>query len=420
MKSRVLGTGALLAGAVLAAMVSWDYPGGIGESRSTRLAITEQVVLPNVSQILPVETTLAPSRIRVAPAHKQASLAARQTASIRLSPISTAQATVPDANLTEWEVGEELRHPLAWHEASQSLYFVRRYSTPRLIVRLEPATGKLTEWPVPGDGLFRIHVDPDTGHVFFSDFIRTVRRLDPAANEVTEWEFPVTEHDSDGEIHTSGMDTDSAGNLWVMGYHNHTVYRLDLSSNVLTAFPITHDDPQNPDILVDAEDHVFWQAQETNSMNLLFPATNLYKEWPMHSFKRHLFGMGTGNPASPNLGNAHEIIFGLPAVNKIVRLNTDTNVVTEWDEWDTHHDQNFDQSYVAVGRNKSRIYLTDSSAGRIGRINARTHRLTEWRLPQDVYRGPTSLVIDGANRLFFTEEGASRIGMLEVTETTPE
>lgn len=407
----------LVVGGVLASLAPWGGEGGIATPNTADIAASERVVTPAGGHVTPVAFPLAPTRIMVTPAHRHATNATRPKSASMFSPISGAHAAAVGAKLTEWEVGPELRHPLAWHEGSRSLYFVRSYSEPRLIVRLDPATGTLTEWPVPGDGLFRIRVDPATGTVFFSDFVRTIRRLDPATNEVTEWVFPVTEHDPDGEIHTSGMDVDSAGNLWVMGYHNHTVYRLSLANNVLTAYPIPHDDPQNPDILVDADDNVFWQAQETNTMNVLFPKTNLYKEWPLPSFRRHLFGLGTGNPASPNLGKAHEIIFGLPAVNKVVRLNTETNVLTEWSEWDVHHNQNFDQSYVAVGRDKNRIYLTDSETGRVGMINSRTGRFLEWALPEDVQRGPTSLVIDQQNRLFFTSEVASRIGMLELPET---
>lgn len=397
----------LMAGVVLAAVASFEDP-----ASTTPVEFSESVVTPRSGLVVPASSPVMPVRHRSNPMRRRANIAAAFPSS-RFSPLRSAHAASGDAALTEWDVGDALRHPLAWHEASRTLYFVRGYGQPRLIVRLDPATGQMTEWAVPGEGLFRLFVDQSSGHVFFADFVRTVRRLDPATNEITEWTFPVTEHDPDGEIHTAGMDTDTAGNLWIMGYHNHTVYRLNLDSNLLTAYPIPHQDQQNPDILVDQEGNVIWQAQETNTMNVLFPKTNLYKEWPLPSFRRHLFGIGTGNPASLNLGHRHEIIFGAPAVNKIVRLNTETNVVSEWTEWEIHHDQGFDQSYVAVGGDKSRIYLTDSETGRIGMLDTRRRQLSEWRLPQDGYRGPTTLLIDPRNRLFFAEEGASRVGMLD-------
>ncbi len=363
-------------------------------------------------------------------AEERTALLSTLLSAFTVSPAAADQAR--DLTFTQWKFspkfdhGEGFPQALFYDRKTKHLYFINPYSSG--LARLDPERDLFTEWTLPGvnkDAFAPNHVTVGRdGRAYYTDFgLNRIGCLDPDTNTVTFWTIPRAPGDPE-VIGPAGLDFDSNGDLWVMGYKNHTVYRLTPLTNVLTAYPIPHDDFQSTDLLVDTDDNVVWIGQETNTISILFPMTNLYKEWPIPSARTPFAiqpDLWTSNPNGISLGREHEIFVAETAMNKVARLNTDTNVYTEWtlpipDELPstTISVQPFS---TAVGHNKNRVYFSERTSNRIGMINTHTNVLTEWRLPQNLDWGPRGLVIDAQhNRLFFISQALSRIGMLDLAE----
>jgi virginiamycin B lyase len=97
------------------------------------------------------------------------------------------------------------------------------------IARLDPNTGALEDFPVPGHDVLRIHSAypaPD-GTVWFSEqFKNKIGHLDPKTREISEYESP-----TEGTTHT--IRVDSKGTVWSTG---SPLNRFDPETHTFTGF----------------------------------------------------------------------------------------------------------------------------------------------------------------------------------------
>lgn len=96
-----------------------------------------------------------------------------------------------------------------------------------LVGRIDPATGKMEEFPLPASAMpHSVNIDPDGEHVWYTGNKNgTLGRLDPGTGEIVEFKMP----DPDArDPHTGEFDAD--GMLWFTLQQSNMIGRLDPTS----------------------------------------------------------------------------------------------------------------------------------------------------------------------------------------------
>lgn len=348
-----------------------------------------------------------------------------------LAPLAERAHAGPDAVVTEWRLPTNARanRSIAFSAACGCAFYAD--ASRGRIGRLEPETGVITEWELPAseyaDTPWRLLPDPDGG-VYFSTFAPVMGHLDPQTGTVTIWPIPRAETDPD-PITLYELDFDSAGRVWVMGNNNHTLYRLDRRTNVVTSYPIPHDEPYSTQLQVDDADRVFWiGARDTNSISVLDPATNLYVEWSVPSWvPGSVEPSRTSFPTGLLLRSDDELMFMERSANKLARLDLATNVFTEWTmptvatpPPSVLGDPGAGLGEMVAASASGDLFFTETWADRIGAFDPASSRLVEWQLPparrhstaarQRVF--PNGIAIAPDCRVFYVTGFSNRIGVL--------
>ena len=126
---------------------------------------------------------------------------------------------------TEWQVptlGQRSRDPI--EAADGSIWWAGQWGN--LVGRIDPATGAMTEYPLPGGAMPHSVTLDDAGNVWYTGNQNgTVGKLDPDAGEITVYEMP---DPAARDPHTPIFDRD--GILWFTLQQSNMVGRLDPAS----------------------------------------------------------------------------------------------------------------------------------------------------------------------------------------------
>ena len=348
-----------------------------------------------------------------------------------LGPLASIAYAGAGASITEWRLPTSTRanRSVAFSAACGCAYYAD--ASRGRIGRLVPETGVITEWELPAseyaDTPWRLLPDPEGG-VYFSTFGPVMGHLDPGTGTVTIWPIPRAATDPD-PITLYELDFDSAGRVWVMGNNNHTLYRLDRRTNVITSYPIPHEEPYSTQLQVDDQDRVFWiGARDTNSISVLDPATDLYVEWSVPSWvPTSVEPSRTSFPTGLLLRGGGELMFLERSANKIGRLDLASNGFTEWSvptlvapPPGVFGDPGAGLGEMVATSPSGDLFFTETWADRIGAFDPVSSRLVEWQLPparrhstaprQRVF--PNGIAVAPDCRVFYVTGFSNRIGLL--------
>ena len=204
------------------------------------------------------------------------------------------------------------------------------------IVRLEPAsTSTVTTWSIPAGGTYRdrtISVDTSTQTAYFAEFINrpnlfsfAIGSVDAATNDFTEWPLPAWP--TNGNIHTLARDT--AGNVWAVGDsaccgYDATVARLTPADNSVTQWTVPLADFNwAGDVLPMQDGTVFFTINNPGPVARLDPDTGNVTLWTLGFIPA--IALGSRSLHADAAGD-----IWMFAGDRVVRLNTTTNVLTTW------------------------------------------------------------------------------------------
>lgn len=226
----------------------------------------------------------------------------------------------------------------------------------------------ITEYDLPRQTIepHDVIVDAD-GMVWYSDFgAQFLGKMDPKTGTVSEFPIPVLK---DGFPRgTLDLETDKDGNLWVALMYQGGIAKFDKKSQTFKTWAIPKE----------------WQTDATQQAFLSPISSHVDgKVWVKNSDKALIYRLDLATGKFENLGS-----FKDPVTNQTIG------------------------SYGIPADSKNNLYLLDFSAGNIGRLDAKTGKLTVYRTPTANSR-PRRGIVDSQDRLWFAEYAGNAIGMFD-------
>ena len=209
-------------------------------------------------------------------------------------------------------------------------------------------------------------VDRD-GMVWFTHFgEQFLGSLDPKTGKVAEYPLPVIKPGY--PIGTLDLETDKAGNLWIAMMYQGGVAKFDKATGAFQTWKV----PEQ------------WQTDATQQAFLTPTNSDVDgKVWVKNSDRAQILRLDPVTGQWENLGS-----FKDPSNNRTIT------------------------SYGIPADHENNLYLLDFSSSNIGKLDAKTGKLTVYRSPIPSSR-PRRGRVDEQNRLWFAEYGGNAIGMLD-------
>jgi len=269
---------------------------------------------------------------------------------------------------------------------------------------LVPGDVQLTfkEWTVPTLGQrSRDPVQARDGSIWWAgQWGNLVGRIDPASGEMTEYPLPA------GSMPHS-VTLDSAGNVWYTGNKNATLGKLDPGTGKISVYKMPGPAARDPHTAVfDAQGILWFTLQHSNMVGRLDPATGEIK----------LVGMKTPGSRPYGIKIDHE---GVPWVacngsNCLVKVDPVTMALEE---------VALPIAETTVRRldiaDDGMIWYVNSSQGRLGRYDRNTGEIKEWPSPSGPKSHPYAIaVVDGI--VWYNESGTRPDALVRFDPETQE
>jgi streptogramin lyase len=226
----------------------------------------------------------------------------------------------------------------------------------------------ITEYDLPRQTIEPHDVIVDSnGMVWYSDFgDQFLGKMDPKTGKVTE--YPIPELKAGFPRGTLDLETDKEGNLWVALMYQGGIAKFDKKSQTFQTWAIPKE----------------WQTDATQQAFLSPISSHVDgKVWVKNSDKALIYRLDLATGKFENFGS-----FKDPVTNQTIG------------------------SYGIPADSKNNLYLLDFSAGNIGRLDAKTGKLTVYRTPTPNSR-PRRGIVDSQDRLWFAEYAGNAIGMFD-------
>ena len=262
--------------------------------------------------------------------------------------------------------------------------FPERYDRRPIVV---PGDFNITfkEWSVPtlGQRPRDPLMTPD-GMIWWAGMYGSlIGRLDPATGRMTEWKL-------DPQATPHSIIDDAQGNIWYTGNGNGTVGMLDPDTGEITVFPMPDPaarDPHTP--LFTRSGDLWFTLQNSNMIGRLVPDTGDIRltDAPTEGARPY----GIDEDASGMIWIAYR---GAP---KIARVDPDSWEITEFEtpnpDPESHHGNQYIRR-LSIDSNDM-IWYVDSGRGYLGRLNPETGEIREWLTPNGHRSHPYAIrVID--------------------------
>ena len=239
----------------------------------------------------------------------------------------------------------------------------------------------ITEYDLPDPGRLPHDADlDDKGMVWYNDFREPLLgRLDPRTGETKEWTFPPLKPDFPPG--TLSIEPGVGGLLWIPRFRQAGITRFDPRSEKFQSWPDLSE--FNTDHSIDAQvapapDGTVWYPSGDNlKIYRLDPRTGHIAVYPMYP-DYHPEQTGSGIIIQFSYNKKPEGHF----------------------------------TYGVAADSKSNAYFCDIVGGNIGRVDAKTGKVTLFKTPT-LNSGPRRISIDSKDRAWFGEYYANSVGMFD-------
>jgi virginiamycin B lyase len=243
------------------------------------------------------------------------------------------------------------------------------------------------EWQVPTLGQrSRDPVEAADGAIWWAgQWGNLIGRIDPATGAMTEYPLP-----AGAMPHTVVLD--EAGQVWYTGNKNATIGMLDPKTGEITEDPMPDPAAKDPHTAVFDADGILWfTLQQSNMIGRLDPASGEVKLVTMPTPDPRPYGIKIDAAGSPWVA--------CNGSNCLVRVDPKTMALTAIE---------LPIPETTVRRldiaDDGMIWYVNSSQGRLGRFNPETGAITEWPSPSGPDSHPYALaVVDGI--VWYNESG---------------
>jgi virginiamycin B lyase len=255
--------------------------------------------------------------------------------------------------------------------------------------RLMPGDAEIAfqEWQVPTLGQrSRDPVEAADGAIWWAgQWGNLIGRIDPATGAMTEYPLPES-----ALPHTVTLD--DAGNVWYTGNKNGTVGMLDPRTGAITEHPMPDPAAKDPHTAVFDADGILWfTLQQSNMIGRLDPTSGDIRLVTMETPDARPYGIKIDALGTPWVA--------CNGSNCLVRVDPETMALTEI-ELPVPETTVRRLDIAADGM----IWYVNSSQGLLGRLDPRTGAITEWPSPSGPDSHPYALaVVDGI--VWYNESG---------------
>jgi virginiamycin B lyase len=226
----------------------------------------------------------------------------------------------------------------------------------------------ITEYDLPRKQIqpHDVIVDSD-GMVWFSHFgEQFLGKLDPKSGKVSEYQLPVIKPGY--PVGTLDLEADKAGNLWIAMMYQGGVAKFDKKTETFQTWKVPDE----------------WQSDATQQAFLSPMSSEVDgKVWVKNSDRAQILRLDPVTGRWENLGS-----FKDPNNNRTIT------------------------SYGIPADHQNNLYLLDFSSSNIGKLDAKTGKLSVYRSSIPNSR-PRRGRVDESNRLWFAEYGGNAIGMFD-------
>lgn len=147
------------------------------------------------------------------------------------------------------------------------------------ILRLDPRTRKVTEYPVPqGSQAYGMAIGGDQMIWYAANHRDEIVRLDPSTGKLTPYKTPTPHSD------VRRMAADAEGNLWAGAHEASALLKVDYRTGKITEYttPTEYSGPYSVD--VDTKRNLVWFSEHhADKIGRFDPRTNSFLEFPLPS-----------------------------------------------------------------------------------------------------------------------------------------
>jgi virginiamycin B lyase len=247
--------------------------------------------------------------------------------------------------------------------------------------KLDPATGKVTRYPVPENkkgfpvGSLDLEVDSHDNLWVGMQYQAEVARFDQKTGQFRTWPIP-KEWDSDGAQfgHLAVAGTDADGKVWIKNSDGTEIYRLDLASDKMEDLgapkdPATGKKLGTYGLFSDAQNDVYLLNFSGGNIGRIDAKTKMLTLYPTPTPNSH--------PRRGRVDPQGRLWFGEYLGNAIGMLDPKTGNIKEWTvptPWSS--------SYDAAADRYGDAWTGSMSTDRVSRLDIASGRYTEYQLPR--------------------------------------
>src|SRR5216683_1241646 len=249
------------------------------------------------------------------------------------------------------------------------------------IGKLDPKTGKVTEYPVPelkpGYPVGLLDIEEDKAGNFWVGmmFQGALAKFDPKAEKFQVYKLQSEYNDNVAQLNMLGMRYDVDGKVWTDSAGHRELYRLDIKTGTYERFePMKHLPDKGPGSIygIDSDSHnnVYFADFMSNYIGRVDAETGKYSWFQTptpHSRPRRVL-----------MDPQDRLYFGEYQGNKIGMLDTKTEKFTEWSlptPWTGPY-------YVTWDKN-GELWTGGMTTDRAVRLNPKTGQAVEYLMPKD-------------------------------------
>jgi len=276
---------------------------------------------------------------------------------------------------------------IVWYTAQQS----------NKLGRLNPADGKVTEFPIPtpNSGPHGLVSDAGGNIWFTENNAGKIGKLDPRTGQITEYPMPdATVRDP----HTPVFD--QKGILWFTAQNANRIGRLDPGTGEVRLFVVPTANARPYGIKVDAGGFPWFVEFGTNRLGRIDPQS--------YAIEEYVIPQADARPRRLAFAPNGDLYFTDPGAGHLGRFRPSSREFKLWDSPSGRNSQPYGIATDAVGI----VWYNESSSNRIVRFDPRDESFSLVTIPTagSIVRHMEG---DSVGRIWLAESGIDRIGKLE-------
>jgi streptogramin lyase len=246
---------------------------------------------------------------------------------LKIAPRPTGKAT--QVLITEYDLPQRTRQPHDVVVDSRGIVWYASFGEP-VLGKLDPKTGKTTEYPIPVlkpghiNGNLDLEFDDDQNLWIAMTFQGGVAKFDRKTEKFTIYKLPA---DMDGDYReftfAAGNHSKVDGKVWINDSGSWTILRLDIATGKFETFePFPQPRPNIYEITADAQNNAYFTVMGRQDIGEIDAKTGKISIYPLPTQR--------SAPRRGSIDTPGRFWFGENRSNKIGMFDTKTQEVQEW------------------------------------------------------------------------------------------